>query len=37
MPVDTVEIIMVWHKRSTASPGNLWLRSQIADILQSLD
>jgi len=36
MPVDTVEIIMVWHKRSTASPGNQWLRSQIADILQSL-
>lgn len=36
MPVDTVEIIMVWRKRSTASPGNQWLRSQIADILQSL-
>lgn len=37
MAVDLVEIIMIWHRRSTASPGHRWLRSMIADILQPLD
>lgn len=35
--LDMVEIIMIWHKRSTASPGHRWLRNLIADILQPLD
>ena len=37
MPVDPAQIIMVWHKRSTASPGHQWLRDRIAEILQPLD
>ena len=37
MPVDPAQIIMVWHKRSTASPGHQWLRDRIADILEPLD
>ena len=37
MAVDLVEIIMIWHRRSTASPGHRWLRNMIADILQPLD
>lgn len=37
MAVDLVEIIMIWHRRSTASPGHRWLRSMIVDILQPLD
>lgn len=37
LAVDLVEIIMIWHRRSTASPGHLWLRNMIADILKPLD
>ena len=37
MEIDMVEIIMIWHRRSNASPGHRWLRSLIADILQPLD
>ncbi|SOE08514.1 DNA-binding transcriptional LysR family regulator [Hoeflea halophila] len=37
MAVDLVEIIMIWHRRSTASPGHRWLRNMIADILKPLD
>lgn len=37
MAVDPVEIIMIWHRRSTASPGHRWLRNMIADILEPLD
>lgn len=37
MAVDMVEIIMIWHRRSTASPGHRWLRNLIAEILEPLD
>ena len=37
MAIDPAQIIMVWHKRSTSSPGHVWLRDRIADILYLLD
>ncbi|WP_422370359.1 LysR family transcriptional regulator [Hoeflea sp.] len=37
MPVDLAQLIMVWHKRTTASPGHRWLRDCIADIVAPLD
>ncbi len=37
MPVDPAQIMMVWHKRSTASPAHRWLRDRIAEILNPLD
>lgn len=35
--IDMVEIIMIWHRRSTAAPGHRWLRTLIAEILEPLD
>lgn len=37
MPVEPVQITMIWHRRNTASPSHLWLRDQIADILLPLN
>lgn len=37
MAVDMVEIIMIWHRRSAASPGHRWLRNLIGEILEPLD
>jgi DNA-binding transcriptional LysR family regulator len=37
MPISLAEITMVWHKRSTSSPGHCWLRDRIAEILLPLD
>jgi DNA-binding transcriptional LysR family regulator len=37
MPVDTAQIIIVWHKRYSASPAHVWLRDQIAALLEPLD
>ena len=37
MPVPTVPICMVWHRRLTHSPAQKWIRAQIRDILAPLD
>lgn len=37
MPVDPVEICMVWHRRASTSPAHRWLRGVIAGILAPLD
>ncbi|MGP1394930.1 MAG: LysR family transcriptional regulator [Inquilinaceae bacterium] len=37
MPVDPALIVMIWHKRSTATPPHRWLRELIAEILLPLD
>jgi DNA-binding transcriptional LysR family regulator len=37
MPIDPVQIAMVWHRRSTSAPGHCWLRDRIAGILSPLD
>jgi hypothetical protein len=31
MPIDPVQIAMVWHRRSTSAPGHCWLRDRIAE------
>lgn len=36
MAVPAAEVIMIWHRRYTASPPHVWLRAQIADILRPL-
>lgn len=37
MQIETVRLIMVWHRRNTASPAHAWLRDQIAELLAPLD
>jgi len=37
MPIEPVTIIMIWHKRSTATPLHQWFRNQIAGILAAYD
>lgn len=37
MPVPTVQLSMVWHRRHSASPAHVWLREQIAALLAPLD
>lgn len=37
VPVPTVQLSMIWHRRYSASLAHAWLRDQIADLLSSLD
>lgn len=37
MPIPPVTLQMVWHRKFTADPAHIWLRSQIADLLVPLD
>jgi DNA-binding transcriptional LysR family regulator len=37
MPIEMAQIMMVWHRRSSASPGHRWLRERITEILAPLD
>lgn len=37
MPVETAQIIMIWHRRYSASSSHKWIRNQIAEILTPLD
>lgn len=37
MPMDAAEIVMIWHRRFSASPAHVWMRDQIADVLAPLD
>ncbi|MDA7430469.1 LysR family transcriptional regulator [Primorskyibacter aestuariivivens] len=37
MPLPWVEIIMIWHKRSTNSPAHRWIREQIVLLTRGLD
>ncbi len=37
IPVDPVEIVMIWHRRFSASPAHVWMRDEIADVLARLD
>ncbi len=32
-----VEINMIWHRRHTNSPAQIWLRKQVADVLEGVD
>ncbi|WP_235857806.1 LysR family transcriptional regulator [Marimonas lutisalis] len=36
MPVATVQLCMIWHRRATHDPAHTWLRDQIAGILAPL-
>ncbi|WP_323781102.1 LysR family transcriptional regulator [Thalassovita sp.] len=35
MPVRRAQICMVWHRRSSHNPAHIWLRNQIAQLLQN--
>lgn len=37
IPVDPVQITMIWHRRNSASPPHVWLRDQIGELLTPLD
>lgn len=37
MPIATAEIIMIWHKRSSANPAHGWLRGLVGDILVGME
>ena len=37
MVVKPAQIVMIWHRRNSASPSHIWLRDQIAEILEPLD
>ena len=37
MDMAIVQIVMVWHRRVSASPAHAWLRAQIADLVAPLD
>ena len=37
MTMAIVQILMVWHRRVSASPAHVWLRAQIADLVAPLD
>jgi DNA-binding transcriptional LysR family regulator len=37
MPVPTAQLCMIWHRRFSASASHVWLRDQIADLLEPLD
>jgi DNA-binding transcriptional LysR family regulator len=37
IPVDPVQITMIWHRRNSASPPHSWLRDQIGELLAPLD
>ncbi len=37
MPLDIVQIILVWHRRYSASRAHEWLRAEIAALLAPLD
>lgn len=37
MPVATVQMWMIWHRRSTANPAHRWLRDLVAGLLGPLD
>ena len=37
MQIAVVQILMVWHRRFSASPAHVWLRDQIAELVAPLD
>ena len=37
IPVEPVQITMIWHRRNSASPPHVWLRDQIGELLAPLD
>lgn len=37
MPIDITQIIMVWHRRHSASPAHIWLREEVAGLLAPFD
>lgn len=37
MPMPMAQIVMIWHKRSSANPAHRWLRNEIAQVLSKLD
>lgn len=37
MPVPTVQLSMIWHRRYSATASHIWLREQIAQLLEPLD
>lgn len=37
IPIDSVQLTIVWHRRFSKSPHHLWLKRQIHEILGKLD
>jgi DNA-binding transcriptional LysR family regulator len=37
VPINKAAIIMVWHRQYTNSPTHIWLRNQVANMLEPLD
>lgn len=37
MPMPVVQLVMVWSRRNSASPSHVWMRDQIARLLEPLD
>ncbi|MEQ9693572.1 LysR family transcriptional regulator [Shimia sp. SDUM112013] len=37
MHMPTAELCMIWHRRYSANAAHIWLRGQIADLLEPLD
>ena len=37
MPMPVVQLVMVWHRRQSASPARIWLCRQIASLMAPLD
>lgn len=37
IPVAPAQLILIWHRRYSASPAHTWLRGQIVELLQPLD
>jgi DNA-binding transcriptional LysR family regulator len=35
--MDPAHLVLIWHRRYSASPAHVWLRGQIADLLQPYD
>ncbi|WP_323766836.1 LysR family transcriptional regulator [Marinovum sp.] len=37
VPVASVQLVQVWHRRYTSSPAHVWMRRQVADVLRPLE
>lgn len=37
IPVDPVRLVLIWHRRFSASPPHIWLRSRITELLHPLN